>query len=175
MRLALLLAILAGPAVAQDQPDPLRTNPLTGEPRPMFEPITSEEDRAVLGACIDRELPLQAGAAVVTTCHAEALAHCAAVMALYPLARDECALGVRLAWSDMRFEVGQKVGDLLMTQDRAAAEAFWAEDDAWRVEGGDACVTPDAAAYAACTLSREQERAALYLDRAASVLGLPPR
>lgn len=168
------LILMAGAALGQEA-DPLRTNPLTGQPRPMFDPTSWEESKLVLDACIDRGLAETPAPELVATCHAEALASCAAIMALYPLARDECALGARLAWGEVRHEVGTRVGDLLMVQDRAAAEAFWAEDDAWRVEGGNACVTPDPEAYDACALAREQERATLYLGRAASVLGLPAR
>lgn len=172
MRLAALaLLLLAAPALAQEQTDPRRISPVTGEPRPMFEPTSSEEHGLVLDACLARALKAAPAAHAVETCHAEALAGCEAIMALYPLARNECALGVRVAWMEVRYEAQRAiVHGLFARRDEAstkAAEAFTAADDAWRLENRNAC--PGAAD--ACELRREMDRAALYLAQAAE-LGL---
>ncbi len=168
---AFALALLASPALAQEQPDPRRIGPLTGQPRPMFGPTSSEEHRLTLDACLARTLKDRPAAQAAEACHAEALAACEAIMALYPLAENQCALGVRLAWSDVRHEADRRiVHGLYARGDEAsikAAEAFGAADNAWRIENRDACTgQPDE-----CELRREMDRAALYLAQAAE-LGL---
>ncbi len=185
MRLAALLALLAAPAPAQDQPDPRRISPLTGEPRPMFAPTSSDESKLALDRCLDRTLAATPAGEAVEACHAEALAGCEAIMVLYPLAENDCALGVRLAWSGVRHEAGLALYDMVLARARAAGpaaeskarsrlQAISARDEAWRIKGGDACLSGDEAAREACEFDRKMTQAALYLGEVVDLLGDPP-
>lgn len=181
MRPAALLVLLAAPALAQDQPDPRRISPLTGEPRPMFEPTSSEESKLVLDACLDRTLATTPAPEAVQVCHAEALASCEAIMALYPLARSTCTPGLRLAWGEVRNQAGLDLCDLTRTraepEDDAKTQpqldALLARDEAWRLESGSACLTGSEAAREACELDREMAQAALYVGEIVALLRAP--
>lgn len=178
MRLLAALLVLPLAAPAQEPPlaGPGSVNPRTGGIRPAFDPTSAEDARADVDACLaERLLAPEDAQAAVLTCHAEALEACRAVTAAFPLARDECDLELRLAWGDVRYETGNAVSDRLGASDEPGAaeqlDAFWASDDAWRIENGDACVTPDPAKHDACTLDRERDRAALYLGTLAGLGG----
>lgn len=171
---AALAILLPVAALAQEAIDPLRIDPLTGEPRSAFDPVSTEETEAALTACLTREALLAGGAEpAVQACHAETLEACRAVVALYPLAADECLLEQSLAWGSVRNDVGLAVQDILFAREetRAKGEAMVEEDSAWRVQSGDACLISDEAGHTACRLAVEMERATLYLDRLTTLGG----
>ncbi|WAJ29377.1 hypothetical protein [Antarcticirhabdus aurantiaca] len=172
---ALCLLSVSVPAQAQTAPDPLRTNPLTNEPRSMFDPISSDEVSARIGACIERDLEAAEEAqAVALSCEAEARDFCARVSADYPLSNAaECGLSVKLAWGELRNAAGLAVLDALYERvsagDEAArgeAEAFAAQDDRWRAEAANACLgQADANERIACETAVQRDRAILYYAR----------
>ncbi len=173
------LCLLSWPALAQTPPDPLRTNPLTNEPRSMFDPISSDEVSARIGACIERDLEAaEEAAAVALSCEAEARDFCARVSAAYPLSNAaECGLSVKLAWGELRNAAGLAVLDALYARvsagDEAArgeAETFAAQDDRWRGEAANACLGRTAASERiGCETAVQRDRAVLYYARRSEV------
>lgn len=171
----LLASLLLLPLAAQAQED-LRTNPRTGEPRSAFEPISYDEVGDRMGSCLDREIGDASGVKVAALfCEAEALDFCARVTAECPIAYNERALSVQLAWGELRFEAGQTIIDALYaplngTADdepvRVEAEAFSAADDTWRVKLANSCLGDmEPEARIACETATERDRAVLYYAR----------
>ena len=184
MRHLLAASLLLLPLVVHAQEEDLRTNPLTGDPRLAFEPISYDEVGDRMGACLDRAIgdASEVGAAALS-CEAEALDFCVRVTAEYPIARDECALSVQLAWGDLRFEAGETIIDALYAPlngteadkaVRAEAEAFSASDDAWRIKLANACLGDmEPEARIACETVIERDRAVLYYARLAGMAAHP--
>jgi hypothetical protein len=172
------LLLLPLPALAQE-PDPLRTNTQTGEPRSAFDPIIYDETAVLLRACLDGAGKVP-GAAEAEACTQESRTFCEEVRAGYPLARgsnDACLLNAQLAWGEVRYAVGEEVTDALYEEvfagkeaARAEADAFVEEDGAWRTEAANSCLgdmEPDARNL--CELEVQRDRALLYLARLAEV------
>lgn len=170
-----VLCLLSLPALAQDVPDPLLTNPLTGKPRSFFEPISSQEMTDRIGGCIRRDLKVASEAkAVALSCEAEALAFCARVRTKFPLSdAGACAVAVELAWGELRYAAGTEVVDGMYAQvfagdeaARAKAEAFTEEDGLWRGTVANACLGDMAdGERVACETALQRDRAVLYYTR----------
>lgn len=177
------LCLLPLSALAQDAPDPLHTNPLTGEPRSAFDPISYDEMTDRIGACIRRDLKSAAETeAVALACEAEALDFCARVSAEYPLSdAEECALSVELAWGELRHEAGMAITDAIYLRvnageeaARAEAEAFTEEDGVWRGKVANSCLGDmEEGERIACETDLQRDRAVLYYARLAKMAGSP--